>query len=306
MSLRDIRLKAGETEHDYNTRLREAAVRCGNVHNSKDLATIFVDGLDPSIKTLVVRHREAHRKTNYLELLQFARYEGDAFRARQVSARKPPLLVPQKGHKNAPRANLMLQQSPPGTPSPSIHNGTPATNYDGVNLMQDGYQAYYASSSSDIPSTSQQTEYHSLPADPALAAGDRMVPPQKVAFEKDTRTLNRPGWVDRRPGFHGHRNNFQPRRGHLICHACYKLGHVAPDCLLPLKEQHKVISNFEALSEKQRDTVPMTSYLRAKAQFTPEGQYVPLKATTSDPVGVTESRHNTMTPSTDYGSDLKE
>ena len=59
---------------DYSGRLNDAAHRCGNVYDEIDKMTFFVNGLLPSIQTVVARHREAQarRDLSYEELVQFA------------------------------------------------------------------------------------------------------------------------------------------------------------------------------------------------------------------------------------------
>lgn len=42
---------------------------------------MFIDGLDMAFKTLVARYGEQQLKGTYLELVQFARAEGDALNA---------------------------------------------------------------------------------------------------------------------------------------------------------------------------------------------------------------------------------
>ena len=82
LDLRDIRQRPGETETEFSTRLNTSFYRCGNVHSVEEKATMFVDGLDPVIKTLVAQRREDSRRMPYSELVQYARAEGDSHRAR--------------------------------------------------------------------------------------------------------------------------------------------------------------------------------------------------------------------------------
>ena len=51
------------------------------MHVTDEQMKIFIDGLDPSIRTLVARHREQRprHKLSYQELAQFARDEGDEY-----------------------------------------------------------------------------------------------------------------------------------------------------------------------------------------------------------------------------------
>lgn len=77
-SLDEVKQLPREKEIAYSRRNNEAVNRCGNVHSSEHLIRQFFNGLDPAIKTVVEPHREAFRNVTFLELIQFARAEGDA------------------------------------------------------------------------------------------------------------------------------------------------------------------------------------------------------------------------------------
>ena len=87
--LRNIRQQPREDEMDYSGHLNDAAHRCGNVYDEIDKMTFFVNGLLPSIQTVVARHREsqARRDLSYEELVQFAQDEGESHRARTSNLR---------------------------------------------------------------------------------------------------------------------------------------------------------------------------------------------------------------------------
>lgn len=56
--MRDTCKKENEIEQAFKTSLSKAAALCGNFHSSDEKMTMFVDGLDKSIKTLVARYRD--------------------------------------------------------------------------------------------------------------------------------------------------------------------------------------------------------------------------------------------------------
>ena len=87
--LRDIRQLPKETELEYSARLNNAAYRCGNVYDETDKMTFFINGLSPTIRNIVARHRESQprRSLTYEELVQFARDEGESHRASNSSLR---------------------------------------------------------------------------------------------------------------------------------------------------------------------------------------------------------------------------
>ena len=98
LDLRDTRQRPGETETGFRTRLNTAFYRSGNVHTSEEKATMFVDGLDPVIKTLVEQRREETRRMSYLELVQYARAEGDSNRTRLSANRRSTPMLGQETH----------------------------------------------------------------------------------------------------------------------------------------------------------------------------------------------------------------
>ena len=69
------RLHHDDTEIGFS--FQTAFYSCGNVHISEEKATIFVDGVDPVIKTLIEQRREEPGRMSYLEFLQCARAEGE-------------------------------------------------------------------------------------------------------------------------------------------------------------------------------------------------------------------------------------
>lgn len=54
----------------------------------------------------------------------------------------------------------------------------------------------------------------------------------------------------------------------LIFHICYEKGHAAPTCTLPVREQYKMVRNYESLFDKEKERVPSSSYEAAKAMRT--------------------------------------
>ena len=95
----------------------------------------------------------------------------------------------------------------------------------------------------------------------------RMTPPAYVPYSEYDGTMRhgRPGWVNERP----RRDQTALRRSpfKLICHIYFKIGHTAPDCILTVREIHRIVANYEALTDEEREMVPATSYWRAKQQY---------------------------------------
>lgn len=82
--LRSIKQEPGEDEQKYSKRINDGVSRCRSVHSPEEVITMYTDGLDITVRTIVQRYRENHRRATYLELVQHAKYEGEAVRARGV------------------------------------------------------------------------------------------------------------------------------------------------------------------------------------------------------------------------------
>ena len=63
-------------------RLTEANNRCGNVHPASEIVSMYIDGLDESIKEVVGCYRRMNRNATFLEIVHFAKEEGNSVRAR--------------------------------------------------------------------------------------------------------------------------------------------------------------------------------------------------------------------------------
>ena len=86
---RNLQQRPDESEMAFISRISQASYRCGNVFEEDDKMTTFVNGLSPTIRTLVARFRETPpvRHLTFMTLTQFARDEGIAYRARQPGSR---------------------------------------------------------------------------------------------------------------------------------------------------------------------------------------------------------------------------
>lgn len=74
--------KPGELHTNYSVRVSNAFHGCVNVYPASERCTMLIDGLDPTIKTLVGRHQKHRPQLTYLGLVQYSRAEGDALCAR--------------------------------------------------------------------------------------------------------------------------------------------------------------------------------------------------------------------------------
>lgn len=73
-----------DDKNEYSKRINDEASRCGNLHDSEDVVTMYIHRLDLNIRTIVHRYRETHCRATFLELVQHSKYEEESTRARGV------------------------------------------------------------------------------------------------------------------------------------------------------------------------------------------------------------------------------
>ena len=246
--LRSTIQRADETEHQYSSRLSNAFVHCGNVYSSSEKIQFFVDGLDPAIKSLVIRHREADRRRTFLELVQFAQAKGDAIRARERRRSSRLQVSPAKRTAHPQRALFAEEKQHSHHSSTETTEQYSATDMDVENLNLVGD---YGSSvpTSDLP-TSNGSSQSTNSSDPALAIGygkqyrqsgsrsGRMPAPRVPRQALAGMAQQRPGWVNREE------QDAQRANPSWIFYTCCAKGvHTAPNCTLSLRNISKVIAN---------------------------------------------------------------
>lgn len=67
-----------KTERELATMLNPAICRCGSIHPPEELIMPDVDALYPIIHSVVACCRESHRRTTYLDVVHYAKYEKEA------------------------------------------------------------------------------------------------------------------------------------------------------------------------------------------------------------------------------------
>ena len=101
---------------------------------------------------------------------------------------------------------------------------------------------------SELPST----EAPSAQGDPEVEnlMYTSMVRPPSLRYSDRKTQYARPGWVS---------------RSRIICYQCYAVDkHVAPECDLDISQLGRLVANYEALSEADREGIPKTAYNMAK------------------------------------------
>lgn len=66
-------------------RLNDSVGRCGHVHGFDEVIPLFVEVLNPEIRSLIETYRENHRGTSFLKLIQQARYKRDTIRPQNTT-----------------------------------------------------------------------------------------------------------------------------------------------------------------------------------------------------------------------------
>jgi len=256
--LRDTKQGNNETEKEYAIKLNNAVARCGNVHGTSEVITMFIDGLRPTIRSLVTGFREATSKASYLDVVDFASNHGDAVRA-QLSNTPPlkgnpkglasvhPLLALQEGNLSSSTSNMSVQAT--------------MEQQESLNILQQAPDA--STLSTPILSQSETSgEQENLMA----LGAQRMVYGPRIPGQSQQQVA---GWVDRQAMPRTNRMT-NPRDLMIICHDCYQHGHISPKCTLHLRDLHKVVENYEKLTPQERSIVPSTSYDRVKVLFQPQ------------------------------------
>ena len=286
LALREVQQRPSEDEMEFYIRLKDASNRCGNVYSMEEQMTMFIEGLDASIKPMVSQYRQDNRDVSFLRLVNYAKAHGSASRAKEKKAKKvtiqtPATLrvgskpkVPHPIRKN--RATVHLADSISGSEGRSAQRSN-ENYYEGAFVADGdffepsegfGYGENGGSGTSTVQTPTYTTESHSEPTDTMMTFRGRChTPAPRLPMEDKATAFRRPGWTGRPPA-RGRQKSPYPQKKHgLICYHCYEKGHGAPTCLLSFREMHRVLKNYEALSPMERLGIPSTSYLKVKQWF---------------------------------------
>ena len=226
-SIRDVRKEDAETK-DHRKRLN--IHRCGNVRSEDEKMTLYVEGLAPTIITVVARHGESdnRREMTFKGLAHFARSEDEVVRAHEK-----------------------LSSSTQTTTPRALTSVIPAT-------LVSRTPVYLLDWFDEIATSPQNEELLSMTQEPqdfgqeAVEEEDlfyvdrslqrRRLPPRVPLHTSRT---TRAGWIAPE----------QP-----ICFSCYEKGHLKPQYTLKLSNIEEAVVNFDKLTTNERERVPCTSY----------------------------------------------
>ena len=63
---------------EFCIRLTDASNRCGYVYSMEEQMTMFIEGLDASIKPMVPQYRQDNRDVSFFWLVNYAKAHGSA------------------------------------------------------------------------------------------------------------------------------------------------------------------------------------------------------------------------------------
>ena len=288
--LGNLRQRLGEDELDFSNRVDEACRQLGHVYSLDDKATVFVNGLDESIKPIIEEYRNDHENVSYLKLVQKAQVEGKTARARSQVRRPQGVSAPGSLRKSPSRTMLMEQSSPADSPYIPY---APSSNGDDQDALLHAhvvpFQGFSGSEEAarPVPWELTTTPSHSSESNPALMMYGRPKhwnPALRIPAADGNRYFQamRPGCptppaLPPTPAFDGLTARGNPGTSNgLVCHIFFCRRHVSRECTLPARDHRMVVRNYEALTEGERARVPMDSHLRARAQFFTNDKFLDL------------------------------
>ena len=94
LALREVQQRPSEDEMEFYIRLTDASNRCGNVYSMEEQMTMFIEGLDASIKPMVSQYRQDNRDVSFLRLVNYAKAHGSASRTKEKKTKKVTIQTP--------------------------------------------------------------------------------------------------------------------------------------------------------------------------------------------------------------------
>ena len=217
----------------------KALGRCGDVHSPYERTTLFIEGLTPAIKPLVLQTREDRPRSSFEDTMAHACSHGEALRAQQASGRRVDFARPRPGKQVLAALDSVLSS----TTGPTASHQTAA-----------GAENYFATEGSHvwgIPSL--PTEDSSLKDGDSLFYGDR----HRLDQPAGERTVGPSGPVFGRPSRNNQRDLRGPPSPQFICFTCYKVGDlISPDCDMKVKDVSVVYHQYEADDGTERPGSP--------------------------------------------------
>ena len=248
-----------EDELEFGGRLRQEAIRCGDVFDDGTLIGVFVEGLIPAVGHVMNDLLEENPDMPFQRVKTRAKSRGDAFRAGN-SARTSPYVGLSSTH---PRSSQRIPRSPRATQSP-------------VMLADVDYHQDYLPETLALPVEMESNSSQSLPGLPS-GVNTR---PQSTGTSPVIRPTN--------PGSASGSNSYHRRYASYLCYACKTMGHGLLDCPYLTEEQRR---KFREAHQKARalERQPHTGHAGARGNTPPPPgrdsviQVNPVKAVAFEP-----------------------
>ena len=257
LALREVQQLPSEDEMEFCVRLTDASNRCGNLYTMEEQMTMFIEGLDASMKPMVSQYRQDNRDVSFLRLVNYAKAHGSASRANERKTKKVTIQAPatlRTGSKQKPphparkiRGAVHLAGSLTGSEGLS----TVAQEEDGYRgalvaeggfydlSEENGYEDHDPSGTSTLQTPPYTGSTYTNATDPVLAfRGRGHTSAPRIPMEDKGTAFRGPGWTGRPPDRGPPRSPYPPKKHGLICYHCYEKGHGAPTCLLSFREMH--------------------------------------------------------------------
>ena len=215
-------MKQGPNEEEmaFGERLREEAIRCGDVFDDGALIQVYVDGLTPAVSHIMNDLLEESPDMSFQKVKTRAQSRGDALRAGTPSRTSPYAGLSPTHPRNTYRATR--------SPKPA-HNVAMLAEVD---YEQEDCPDAYA-----LPVEAESTDSQSLPSLPS-GVDSRVQSPGSSPVRLPSPYSNASG------------SNGPYRRSVLYrCHACKMMGHSLLDCPLLTEEQKR---RFREAHERAR------------------------------------------------------
>lgn len=244
MALKGIVQKPDEDEVEYSLRLNSASKRYWNVHSIDEKRILFGDGIDPTIKSLVAKHRDRHSHMSSLELAKFAQAETDTNSARGRTRIRYLGTYDIKTHGlkrpfQPGSGKVLLVLSPEDSRESSISSlkGS-SSHHEAMHFLDDQDSSI---PTADLPTTEATQEGTLMTMEARRGQYRAGMVPLPGGF-----TIKKPGWVDTRTV---PRNSAlkRPHRNRLICYNFYGRHHLSVECTLPTRDIYKIKLNYEGL-----------------------------------------------------------
>lgn len=209
-------------------RVTEASHRCGNVCPELEKITLFVDGLDPTIRSLVAKCCEASRRgLSFEQLVNCAQDKRDTYRDRMGAQRRrqaaalvdqPTKQVPLRAEE--PHAHALFAESLVNFCDTRTANQGLSGHYQQGEVQF--LRAISSDHTSELPAGSTVVSQDFDEADRALVIN--RVPAPRVPCQEHLAQVKRSRpWLN---------DNVEQSILALICHICCAKGHISLKCLL--------------------------------------------------------------------------